>query len=88
MLLYLTHQGKLTESAIDKEMVTDLLAKCCFQHYLVHMGAHHKYGGFGCMHRDGAQPEVEACVLVPQTDVPQQQVHGTVGQEELASKIM
>ena len=50
---------------------------------LVHMGSHNKDGSFRGLHRYGTEPEVQACMLVAQPYIPQQQVHRTVGQEKL-----
>ena len=35
---------------------------------------------------DGAEPEVEASVLVSETDVPEEKVDGSVGKEELRKR--
>ena len=38
------------------------------------------------MASDGAEPEVEASVLVSETDVPEEKVDGSVGKEELRKR--
>ena len=44
-------------------------------------------GSFGRVAGDGAEPEVEAGVLVAQANVPQQQVHGAIRQEKLQHNV-
>ena len=47
------------------------------------MGADDEDWGMGGMHSNAVQPELKAGVFVAQTNIPQQQVDGSVGQEEL-----
>ena len=51
--------------------------------YLVCMRADDEHGRLGSVHLYGAEPEVEAGVLVAQANVPQQHVHRAIRQKEL-----
>ena len=52
--------------------------KATLSTHLIHVCADNKDRCLGCMHRDGAEPEVETSMLVTQANVPQQQIHCTV----------
>ena len=54
--------------------------------YLIDVRADDDDGCLGGVAGDGAEPEVEAGVLVAQANVPQQQVHGSIRQEKLQHK--
>ena len=51
--------------------------------YMVRMSADDEHGRLGRVHLYGAEPEVEAGVLVAQANVPQQHVHRAIRQKEL-----
>ena len=55
--------------------------------YLIDVRADDDDGSFGCVAGDGAEPEIEAGVLVAQANVPQQQVHGAIRQEKLQHNV-
>ena len=68
------HDWIVSEQGLDvRKLVT----------YLIYMGAHNKDGSLGCLYCDRTEPEVKTCVLIPQSYIPQQQIHSSVGHEIL-----
>lgn len=55
---------------------------------LVRMGPHDEYLGLGGVTGDGGEPELEARVLVAQPGVPEEEVDGPVGEEELVRVVV
>ena len=52
------------------------------------MRSNNENWSFGCMNWDWAKPEFESCMFMSQPNIPDKEVHCSVGQEKLEYKII